>query len=190
VIARTVGWVAIKTGRLRFGPDNGQLLLRTGRRGAGSTVGHDLTIEVTDWSVEMEVPETGPADATATAQVRLGSLAVLAGSGGALPLSDKDRGEIENNARRTLAVDRYPTATFESTRIVARNDHATISGTLALHGATAPIDVEVREVASDRYRATAVVTQSAYGVKPYSAFLGALKVRDDVEVEIEVHVEP
>ncbi|MEU8262674.1 YceI family protein [Micromonospora sp. NPDC048999] len=38
----------------------------------------------------------------------------------------------------------------------------------------------------DRYRATAVVAQSAYGIKPYSAFLGALKVRDDVEVEIEV----
>ena len=38
----------------------------------------------------------------------------------------------------------------------------------------------------DRYRATTVVTQSAYGIKPYSAFLGALKVRDDVEVEIEV----
>jgi hypothetical protein len=33
-----------------------------------------------------------------------------------------------------------------------------------------------------------VLTQSAYGIKPYSAFLGALKVRDDVEVEIAVRV--
>lgn len=173
---------------MRFGPDNGRMLLRTGRKGVGSTVGHDLTIEVTDWSVQMDVPETGPADATATAHVELGSLAVRTGTGGARPLTDKDRGEIEKNARRTLDVDRHPTATFESTRIVTSDDGATISGTLTLHGVAAAIDVVVREATPDRYRATTVVTQSAYGIKPYSAFLGALKVLDDIEVEIEVEL--
>jgi len=29
------------------------------------------------------------------------------------------------------------------------------------------------------------VTQSAFGMKPYSALFGALKVADDVEVEID-----
>jgi polyisoprenoid-binding protein YceI len=180
------GRVAIRTGRLRFGPDNGRMLLHTGRKGIGSTVGHDLTIEVTDWSVQMDVPESAPAKATATAHVDLGSLAVREGTGGARPLTDKDRGEIENNAQRTLDVARHPTATFESTRIVTSDDSATISGTLTLQGVAAPIDVEVREASPDRYRATTVVTQSAYGIQPYSAFLGALKVGDDVEVEIEV----
>jgi polyisoprenoid-binding protein YceI len=164
------------------------MLLRTGRKGVGSKVGHDLTVEVTDWSVQVDIPATGPADATATAHVKLGSLAVREGTGGALPLTDKDRAEIGKNALRTLDVDRHPMATFESTRIVTGDDHATISGTLMLHGVAAPIDVQVREVTPDRYRATTVVTQSAYGIKPYSAFLGALKVRDDVEVEIEVEV--
>ncbi|MCW3840409.1 YceI family protein [Micromonospora yasonensis] len=178
--------MAIGTGRLRFGADNGRMLLRTGRTGIGSTVGHDLTIEVTDWSVELDVPDTGPADATATARIELTSLAVREGTGGARPLSDKDRGEIENNARRTLDVGRHPTATFESTRVVTRDDHVTISGMLTLHGVTAPIDVEVREVTPGRYRATTVVTQSSYGIKPYSGLFGALKVRDDVAVKIEV----
>ncbi|MGC1212776.1 MAG: YceI family protein [Micromonospora sp.] len=182
--------MAISSGRLRFGPDNGRMLLRTGRTGVGSTVGHDLAIEVTDWSVEIDVPETGPADATATARVGLASLAVREGTGGARPLTDKDRGEIENNARRTLGVDRHPTATFASTRVVSGEDSSTISGTLTLHGVARPIDVEVREVAPDRYRATTAVTQSAYGIKPYSAFLGALKVRDEVEVEIDVQLGP
>lgn len=180
--------MAIRTGRLRFGPAAGRMLLRTGRKGVGATVGHDLTIEVTDWSVELNVPETGPADATATARVELGSLAVREGSGGAVPLTDKDRGEIENNARRTLDVDRHPTATFQSTRVVTDGDSATVSGTLTLHGVAAPIEVAVRELTPDRYCATTVVTQSAYGIKPYSAFLGALKVRDDVQVEIEVRL--
>jgi polyisoprenoid-binding protein YceI len=178
--------MAIRTGRWRFGPDNGRLLLRTGRKGVGSTVGHDLTIEVADWSAQVDIPEAAPGEATVTAQVELGSLAVREGSGGALPLSDKDRREIDKNARKTLDVDHHPTATFESTRVVADDDHGTISGTLTLHGRAAPVDVQVRGVTPDRYRATTVVTQSAYGIKPYSALLGALKVRDDVEVEVEV----
>jgi polyisoprenoid-binding protein YceI len=190
VILAYVWRVAISTGRLRFGSDNGRMLLRTGRRGVGSTVGHDLTIEVTDWAVQLDIPETGLADATATARVELGSLAVRAGTGGAPPLTDKDRGEIENNARRTLDVGRHPTATFEATRVATDEGCATISGKLTLHGVSAPIDVEVRAVTPDRYRATTVVTQSAHGIKPYTALLGALKVRDDVEVEIEVDLRP
>lgn len=164
------------------------MLLRTGRTGVGSSVGHDLTIEALDWSVEISVPETGLTDATAAARFELGPLAVRAGTGGATPLTDKEQREIEKNARRTLDVDRHPTASFESTRVVAGDDHATISGDLTLHGVTAPIDVDVREVAPDRYRAMTVVSQTAHGIRPYSAFLGALKVRDDIEVEIEVHL--
>ncbi len=33
--------------------------------------------------------------------------------------------------------------------------------------------------------ATAVVTQSDWGMKPYSALFGALKVADEVEVSLE-----
>jgi polyisoprenoid-binding protein YceI len=165
------------------------MLLRTGRQGVGSAVGHDLTIEVADWSVQVDIPETGMANATVTARFDLGSLAVRDGSGGALPLTDKDRGEIQKNARRMLDVDRNPTAGFESRRLDVSDDQATISGTLTLHGAGGPVDVRVREVAPGRFRATAAVTQSAYGIKPYSAFLGALKVRDDIEVELEVQAD-
>lgn len=178
--------MAISPGRLRLGPDSGRLLLRTRRQGVGSKVGHDLTIEVTDWSAQVDVPDDGLAAAKVTARFELGSLTVREGTGGAMQLTDKDRREIEENARRTLGVQRHPTATFESSRVVATDDGGTISGTLTLNGTAAPIEVQVRELAPDRYRGTGVVTQSAHGVKPYSAFFGALKVRDEVEVDIEV----
>jgi polyisoprenoid-binding protein YceI len=166
------------------------MLVRTGRTGVGSTVGHDLTIEFTAWSVQIDIPDNGPEDATVTARIDLGSLAVREGSGGALPLSNKDRDEIQKNARRTLDVGRHPTASFESSRVVMGDGYATIGGMFTLHGVAAPVDVHLREVAPGRYGAATVVTQSAYRIKPYSAFLGALKVRDDVEVEIEVDVGP
>jgi polyisoprenoid-binding protein YceI len=181
--------MAIGHGRYRLGPENGRLLLRTGREGLGSKVGHDLTIEVTDWSGQVDVPESGPADATVTARLELGSLTVREGTGGAKPLSDNDRRDIEATARRTLGVDRHPTATFESQEVVAEADRGgTVRGTLTLHGTTAPVQVRVTELAPDRYHGRAVVRQTAYGVKPYSAFLGALKVRDEVEVQIEVNL--
>jgi polyisoprenoid-binding protein YceI len=162
------------------------MLLRTGRQGVGSTVGHDLTLEVTVWSVEIDVPETGPADAAVTARIDLGSLTVRDSSGGARPLTDKDRADIQQNAQRVLDTGDHGAASFESTGVVVGDDHATISGVLTLHGVAAPVDVHLRELGPGRYRAGTVVTQSAYGIKPYSALLGALKVRDEVEVEIDV----
>jgi polyisoprenoid-binding protein YceI len=178
--------MAMGSGRFQLSPDNAQLLLRTGREGLGSRAGHDLTIEVTDWSGQVDMPESGPADASVSARLQLGSLTVREGTGGARPLTDKDRRDIAENARRTLDVDRHPTATFESQQVVAGADGGTIRGILTLHGTAAPVEVRVSMLAPDRYRARAVVKQSAYGIKPYSAFLGALKVRDDVEVEIDV----
>jgi polyisoprenoid-binding protein YceI len=162
------------------------MVLRTGRKGVGSTVGHDLTIEVTAWSAQIDVPESNLADATVTARIDLRSLAVREGRGGALPLTDKNRAEIQKTASEALDVGRYATATFQSSRIILGDDDTTISGTLTLHGVAAPVDIHLREVAPGRYHADAVVTQSAYGIKPYTAFLGALKVRDDVNVEIDV----
>jgi polyisoprenoid-binding protein YceI len=178
--------MAISPGRFRLGPNSGRLLLRTRRQGVGSKVGHDLAIEVTDWSAEVDVPEGRPPAAKVTARLELGSLTVREGTGGAMALTDKDRREIEENARRSLDVQRHPTATFESSHVAVGDDGGTISGTLTLHGTAAPIEVRIREVAPERYHGTAVVIQSAHGVKPYSAFLGALRVRDEVEVDIEV----
>jgi hypothetical protein len=37
-----------------------------------------------------------------------------------------------------------------------------------------------------RYRGSVTVPQSAFGIKPYSGFFGALKLKDEVVVEFEV----
>ena len=57
-----------------------------------------------------------------------------------------------------------------------------------VHGATyfARVVEVVSKTGDGRYRATATVIQSQFGIKPYSGMLGALKLRDDVEVEVTV----
>jgi hypothetical protein len=42
------------------------------------------------------------------------------------------------------------------------------------------------EPAPGRYRGTATVVQSTFGLKPYVGFFGALKLKDEVGVEVEV----
>ena len=169
---------------LRFGPENGTLLLHTKRTGVASKVGHDLTLEVAAWSAEAEIPEPAdPSSGRVAATLDLSSIQVRAGSGGVVPLTDRDRREIEANTRQLLAIDRYPTATFASDRISVTDTEATVNGVLSLHGSRAPVRLYVRQVAPDQLLAEASVAQTAFGVKPYSAFLGALRLRDEVSVE-------
>ena len=44
----------------------------------------------------------------------------------------------------------------------------------------------MRPAGSSRYEATTTIRQTDFGIKPYSGFLGALKVRDTVDVAVEV----
>jgi hypothetical protein len=46
----------------------------------------------------------------------------------------------------------------------------------------------VRQTGPDRYRATTTVRQTSFGIKPYSGFLGALRVSDAVELEADVAI--
>jgi polyisoprenoid-binding protein YceI len=178
--------MATPAGRHRLGPGSGHLLVHTRREGLAAKIGHDLAIEITDWSADVELPDGDPAQARITVRVGLGSLAVREGTGGAAPLTDTDRRDISRNAGKALAVDRYPVATFTADRV--QPGAGTIDGTLTLHGVTCPVQLQVSEVGPGRYRGTTTVTQSEYGIRPYSAFLGALRIRDAVEVEFEVDV--
>ncbi len=61
-----------------------------------------------------------------------------------------------------------------------------IAGTLTLAGRSRPLRLAVRPSGPGRYVVTGSVTQSDYGIKPYAGFLGALKVRDAVGIQVEV----
>ena len=177
------------TGSYRLGPSAGRLVVKTSRAGLAAKVGHDLELEVTRWSADITVPGSGDdglAAATITAELDLGSLAVRAGSGGARPLTDSDRRDIEATMRKILPGGGSTTATFRSTRVIPSAAGGAIEGTLTLNGRSQPARLQVTSPAPGRYRGTAPVVQSAFGIKPYTGFFGALKLRDEVTAEFEV----
>ena len=182
-----MGRVTAYTGKFRLGPGAGRVVLKTGRAGFAARAGHDLTIEVTRWSAQVEVPaeeDGGLAAATVSAELDLGSLEVREGTGGVKPLTDGDRREIKKTMSGILG---DATATFTSSRIIPSGvSGGAIEGTATLSGKTQPARLQVTSPGPGRYRGTATLAQTAFGIKPYVGFFGALKLRDEVGVEFEV----
>jgi polyisoprenoid-binding protein YceI len=178
--------MAVHAGRHQFGPDRGRLLLHTFRDGLAAQAGHDLVIEAARWSGVLEVTED-LSPASLEAHIDMGALVVRTGTGGIKPLTDRDRREIAVTARKVLAADRYPEAVFAAdTFPPMTGGPGEVNGTFTLHGTARPLQMLVTETGPARYHAEATVVQSDYGIKPYTGFLGALRVRDAVDVTIEV----
>ncbi|SNT07516.1 YceI-like domain-containing protein [Actinomadura meyerae] len=167
-------------GEFELGPDDGRLLIRTGRSGLGRRAGHDLTIEATRWSASVRAREPVQESSVAVS-VEVDGLEVRDGTGGALPLGDQDRADIKRNLRKILDSGRYPEITFVSTAV----GEDAVEGDLTIMGRTKPVRVAA-SLDGRRVRGSATVTQTRWGIKPYSAFFGALKLADDVEVEFDV----
>jgi hypothetical protein len=56
-------------------------------------------------------------------------------------------------------------------------------------GVTRPLTVQGR-MTDGRVIGQATVIQSRWGIRPYSAFFGALKLRDEVTVDFDVALTP
>jgi hypothetical protein len=184
--------VAAPSGSFRLGPDAGRVVLKTTRSGLAAKAGHDLAIEVTRWSAQAEVPGEeagGLAAATVRAELDLGSLEVREGTGGAVPLTDRDRREIKKQMGGILG---SATATFASSRIIPSGSGSSapsagaIEGTVTLNGKTQPARLQVTVSGDGQYRGSATVAQTGFGIKPYSGFFGALKLKDEVTLEFQV----
>ena len=162
-------------GAQTFGPENGTLTVRTKRTGAASKAGHDLLIEVTSWSATLD-PGADP-QITLTADPR--SMRVREGTGGIQSLDDDDKAGIEQTiAEEVLKGDAI---VFRSTSV----DGARVEGELELEGERRPISFELATGEDGRVSGTAVVRQTDFGLKPYTALFGTLKVADEVEVAVE-----
>lgn len=179
--------MSLRPGVVRFDAGNGRLALLTTRDGLAATAGHDLTIELTQWSAELEVADD-LAPTALTVRADLNSLAVREGKGGVKPLTDRDRREIAATARKLLRTEKSPEATFTAARFDGDQERGgTIEGTLSLAGSQRPLRLTVARTARG-YHASSALRQTEFGIKPYTAFLGALKVSDQVRLEMDVDI--
>lgn len=106
-------------------------------------------------------------------------------------LKDSDRETIGKNmlAKDQLDASGHPNISFESTRCTGSLGSYKVSGNLSIRGKTAPvtsvmhIEVEGGELtATGRFK----TTHTAFGFEPFSALMGALKNRDELEFVMDV----
>lgn len=171
---------------MRFDEQRAQVRVFTFKEGLLSKLAHDLELRVGRFSVV--VAEDGGA---VEAEFDAGSLTVVgAVRGGRVEpglLSAGDLRTIEKTIRdEVLAVRRYPTIRFRSTEVRAQADgNHRVVGVLALHG-------HEREIAFDARRegrlqvAEVTLHQPDFGIRPYTAMLGTLKLRPEVRVRVAV----
>lgn len=182
-----------RAGSHRLGPAEGSVLVYVKRRGMAATFGHDLTLEVTSWEASVFVDDQDVSRSSVRASFDARSLEVKEATGGAMPLSDKDRADIKKSiAEKVLLTDRHPEVTFESTAVeVIGQDSVAVAGNLGIVGVSrqvrVPLNVEPAD-GSVRVAGSVVLVQSDWGIKPFSTMMGALKIRDEIEVSIDVRM--
>ncbi len=171
--------MAITPGTYRFGPEQATLTVHTRKGGAAAKAGHDLTIDVTSWSATLRVGDASSLELTADAD----SLRVREGHGGMMALGDEETASIDQSMREEVL--KGTAIAYRSQRVDADGDGGLhVEGELELNGRRAPVAFDLR-LDDGRLRGDATVTQTAFGMKPYSALFGTLKVQDDVRVEVD-----
>ena len=152
----------------------------------GAKLAHDLLLTATQWHGTIEVDADNPAASNATLTIDARSIEILEASGGVKNLSDKDRRDIGKNIdEKVLQTGKYPELTFQSTSVSGAAPNFTAAGNMTIVGTTRPANVALTVDGSD-VTATTSISQKDFGIKPFSAMLGAIKLRDDVEFELQL----
>lgn len=152
-------------------------------------MGHDLIMDVTRWKATVNVGQDW-ARSSVELSVDPRSLQVREGLRGIKPLADKDRAEIRREIDDKVL--RGQPINFRSTHMELADDGSRLSvrGELEMVGNSRAIGFELDAGSDGRVSGNVPVAQSEWGIKPYRGLMGALKVRDSVEVMLDARLPP
>jgi polyisoprenoid-binding protein YceI len=177
----SIALVSLAPGSHRVGPETGSLVVKTYREGVAAKVGHDLIIEVSRWEATVDI-----GDSAIELSADSSSLEVREGLRGVKPLTDKDRVEIRKNIDGKLR--RLPIRFRSSAVRIDDDGHLVVEGELTMVDVTRPVTARLGVEADGRVGGTIALAQSDWEIKPYRGLMGALKVRDEVEIVIDVRL--
>ncbi len=152
----------------------------TEKEGLLSRLAHDLELDVRDFSVKVEGGVV-----LGTFEPR--SLKVLHALRGGRPtsaLSDKDKGDIEANVAREVLPSPAPIR-FVSSSVKSGPSGAHVAGSLTLNGQERAIEVDTR-IEANRLVAEVHLHQPDFGIRPFSAMMGALKIKPGLRVRLSL----
>ena len=169
----------------RFDAYNSECLIFTFKDGLLARLAHDLKMQVERFSIEVD-DATRQIKATFDPSSIQVVCAQVEGRDDPSELSRGDKKKIQENiVKDVLHVRKHPDIRFESTNVVERGEGYAVEGTLQMHGKARSIQASIR-ADGPRWVSEVRLHQPDFGVKPYTAALGALKVKSDVLVRVSV----
>jgi len=152
----------------------------------GAKLAHDLVLTANQWGGTINVDADNPAASSAALSIDARSIEIVEAVGGMKSLSDKDRKDIAKNIdEKVLQTSKHPELKFESTSVSGSEPNFDVAGNMTILGTTRPVKVALAVKGTDVTGKT-TISQKDFGIKPFSAMLGAIKLRDDVEFELQV----
>ena len=173
--------MSIPEGSHTIGPSNGSLKVKTGKEGAAAKMGHDLVLGVNSWEATVE----GGDSPSISLKAAPGSVEVIEGSGGSKPLSDKDKGDIKKSIMNKVLGSSQ--ITFKSNAVEDNGGQLVAKGDLSIAGKSSSVSIPL-STNGGSVSGSVKLSQKDFGIKQFSAMMGALKVQDQVEVIIEGQV--
>jgi len=154
----------------------------------GAKLAHDLILTAARWNGSLNVDGDNPAASSAMLSIDARSIEIVEAVGGMKSLSDKDRRDIGKNIdEKVLETGKFPELKFESTSVSGSEPNFTAAGNMTIKGTTRPVNVALN-VNGTTVTGKTSISQKDFGIKPFSAMMGAIKLRDDVELELTVEL--
>ena len=159
------------------------------RGGLLKLAGHDHKITAKRFRGEVLFDPAKLEDSSVHLIIESGSLTVIDDPGE----SDKDRREVQQTmeSEKVLNIKEFPQILFNSTgvsNIAKTGEDFILSGRFNLHGVEKAVTFPVHiHAENNRLRATGTLTiaQTDFGMKPITAALGAIRVKDKVIVKFD-----
>jgi polyisoprenoid-binding protein YceI len=165
-------------GRAQAAGHQSTVTIHVGKAGLFSGFGHTHTV-----LAPVERAEIDPEKMAATIMVSTKKMRVVDKD-----ISEKDRAEIQADmlGPKVLDAHQFPQIVFRSSRIESAGPHQyRVAGTLELHGVRKELSFHVAG-GPEHFTGTTRLKQTDFGIQPFSAGGGTVKVKNELELEFDI----
>jgi polyisoprenoid-binding protein YceI len=169
-----------------YNHQNAECLVFTYKDGLLSKIAHDLKIRVTNFQIEVDEATQSVSASFDASSLRV-ETAMKDGTENPKALSDGDKQKIAGQIQEdVLQAQKFPVIQFQSRAVVPRPDGGfDLQGELNLHGVTKPMNATTR-VENGHQVMELTIHQPDFGITPYRAMMGTLKIQPDVRLRLMV----
>lgn len=159
----------------------------TRKEGLLSPIAHDLKLSVTNFSLDVDLKgrhvtaRFDPRSLRVVGVIKKGELQEDL-------LKDEQKSEIETAIiEKVLHADKFPDIYFMGTELTPDETGFRVAGKLHLHGTQFPLTLGSHPE-GEKQIVEVELHQPDFGIKPYSAMLGAIKIKPNIGIRVEMPI--